>query len=235
MTLRLTFLFSFLLFGVSLFSQSKTQIVEAFGIDILPAFIALGGGTNSYDEVELIYRINNEDLRQLRLKLNINNRAIINEESIFSSEAASLPCGELIPKMMNNYTPTQNIQVAMGLAKYIPSSKFPLYYGLDINMGVNRGTVESIRQTCSSNDTLLVNAVREQNAYSYLIGLTPVLGTELSLDRLTLIIEFGFAANYNFGKHPYLDEELNKKEIGVSRLDFILNRFLNDFAILYRF
>lgn len=235
MALRLTILFNFLLLGISLSAQSKTQIVEAFGIDILPAFIALGGGTNSYDEVELIYRMNNDKLRQLRLKLNINNRAIINEESVFSSESDPLPCGEVIPKMLNTYTPTQNIQVAAGLAKYIPSSKFPLYYGLDINMGVNRGMVESIRQTCGANDTLLVNSVRELNAYSYLIGLTPVLGTELSLNRLTLIIEFGFAANYNFGKHPYLDEELNEREIGISRFDFILNRFLNDFAILYRF
>jgi len=235
MALRLTFLYSFFLLTGTLCAQSETQIVEAFGIDILPAFIALGGGTNSFDEVELIYRINTEQDRQLRLKLNINNRAIINEEIVFSSETDQLPCGEIIPKMMNTYTPSQNIQVAAGLAKYMPNSKFPLYYGLDINMGVNRGNVESIRQTCGMNDTLLVNSIKEHKAYSYLLGVTPVLGTELSLNRLTLIIEFGFAANYNFGKHPYLDEESNEREIGVSRLDFILNRFLNDFAILYRF
>jgi len=137
--------------------------------------------------------------------------------------------------MSSIYSPTQNVHVSAGLAKYIPNSRFPLYYGLDVNMGVFRGKVESIHEVCGINDTLLIESVGEQNAFSYMVGVTPVLGTELNLNRLTLIIEFGFAANYNFGKHPYLDAELNEQELKISRSDFVLNKFLNDFAIVYRF
>lgn len=222
------------LLGSNILAQEQSQIVEAFGIDILPAFIALGGGTAAFDEVELIYRANNENNRQLRLKLNFNNRAVISDEVVFS-EFLNLNCGEVIPEMSSVYSPTRNIQVSAGLAKYIPNSKFPLYYGLDVNMGVFRGKVESIHEVCGINDTLIIESVGEQNAFSYMVGVTPVLGTELNLNRLTLIIEFGFAANYNFGKHPYLDAELKEQELRISRSDFVLNKFLNDFAIVYRF
>lgn len=235
MILRYIFLFSFLsLIGAPLFAQDGTEIGEAFGIDIMPAFIALGGGTVAYEELELIYRANNENDRQLRLKLNINNRPVVSNEVVFS-ETLNLACGNVVPKMLSNYTPTQNVHVAAGLGRYIPNFGFPLYYGLDVNMGVNRGKVESIHEVCGANDTLLVKSVGENKTFTYLLGVTPVLGTELTLNRLTLIIEFGFAANYNFGKHPYLDAELNEKEVAVSRMDFVLNRFLNDFAIVYRF
>lgn len=215
-------------------AQEQSQIVEAFGIDILPAFIALGGGTAAFDEVELIYRANDERNRQLRLKLNFNNRAVISEEMVFSASVA-LPCGEVVPMMSSVYTPTRNVHVSAGLAKYIPNSNFPLYYGVDLNMGVFRGKVESFHELCGDDDTLLIETVGEQNAFSYMVGVTPVLGTELSLNRLTLIIEFGFAANYNFGKHPYLDVELKEQQLRISRSDLVLNKFLNDFAIVYRF
>lgn len=235
MVIRYFFLLSLLsVISSSLLAQEHTEIGEAFGIDILPAFIALGGGTVAYEEVELIYRANNENSRQLRLKLNINNRPVISNEVVFS-ESLNLPCGSEVPKMFSNYTPTQNVHIAAGLGKYIPNFGFPLYYGLDVNMGVHRGKVESIHEVCGANDTLLVKSVGENNAFTYMLGVTPVLGTELTLNRLTLIIEFGFAANYNFGKHPYLDAELKEKEVSVSRMDFLLNRFLNDFAIVYRF
>ncbi len=220
--------------SLSVNAQEELEIGEAFGIDILPAFITLGGGTNPYEEVELIYRARNENQQQLRLKFNVNNRAIVTNELIYSEEL-NAPCGGTNPSLSSSYTPSQNILISAGLGKYIPKSKFPLYYGLDVNFGVNRGKVESIQEVCSTSDTLFVQNLATTNAFTYLVGLTPVLGTELSLNRLSLIIEFGFMINYNFGRHPYLDAEGHEQEAPVSRMDLLFSRLLNDFAIVYRF
>ena len=234
MKFRFTFCVLCCCWNFVLSAQVETQIGEAFGIDILPTIIALGGGTTPYDEIELIYRATDENQRQLRLKLNFNNRAIINKEEVFAAAAPS-PCGNVTPMLTNTYTPSRNIHVAAGVGKYIPHLNFPVYYGMDVNLGVNRGKVAALHEVCGTNDTLLIQPAGELNAFSYLVGITPFLGTELTLNRLTLIIEFGFSANYNFGHHPYLDTELKEQEVKVSRFDFILNRYLNDFAIVYRF
>ncbi len=226
------------LFVMPLLAQETVEEVgEAFGIDILPAFITLGGGTNAFEEVELLYRVRNERQQQLRLKLNINNRSVVANEIVYS-ESLNFTCGNntsINPSMSSTYAPTQNVQVATGLAKYIPNAGFPLYCGMDVNLGVYRGKVESILDVCGMNDTLYVQSLGTTNAFSYLVGITPVLGTELSLNRLSLIIEFGFMANFNFGKHPYLDAEGKEHEVRISRPDLLFSRFLNDFAIVYRF
>ncbi|MEL6636320.1 MAG: hypothetical protein AAFW73_03360 [Bacteroidota bacterium] len=215
-------------------AQQELETGESFGIDIMPAFITLGGGTNSYEEVELIYRARNDKQGQLRLKLNVNNRPVVTNELVYAEELKT-PCGGVNPTLSSRYTPSQNILVAAGLGKYIPNANFPLYYGLDLNLGVNRGRVESIQEVCSTNDTLFVQNLANTKTFTYLVGVTPVLGTELSLNRLSLIIEFGFMVNYNFGRHPYLDAEGNEQEVPISRMDLLFSRLLNDFAIVYRF
>jgi hypothetical protein len=216
----------------SLFAQEMIKYPTEFGIDISPAVIAASGGDMPHSEVELIYREVSVQ-GDLRFKLNIGNRNYWEKELIAGKLLEdNSPISRKNLEVM--YIPKTSYLASIGIAKYLKKNVIPIYYGVDLNVGMSRGETVSIIEETYLNETLGQWYAAVDNN-QFMMGATPFLGVKKGIsERIVLGIEFGFEVNYLFNQLEYLDESQNLVESNLNQLGPNFSKLINDISILVR-
>lgn len=214
------------------YAQEKQFFNRTLSLDVIPILNLATGGQPSHNELELIYTERVEQ-KLLRFKVSINDRNVYEDELIQTVLLNSTAVDYTY--LVNTYQSDKNIRLSLGLAKIVPNNNLFLYYGLDFNLGLNRGYVNTdklIKQVGLDEE----NRIQSKKEAILFAGLTPVLGSKIAIGkRIYFGIEFGIEVNYLFGDIPYLDESMNYQKSSLGRLDFNPIKVINDITFGIKF
>lgn len=214
---------------INAFAQEREFFNRTIAVDAIQMINLTSGVEPGYNEVEIIFTEKIQE-KKIRFKLNINDKNVY-ENPLILSEILEDNAPVSLTYQVNEYRSNKNVKLSFGIAKIFSHESLQLYYGLDVNLGVNRGWVNTIirEYKVNSNSENIIATLKESIIFA---GLTPVLGTNLSLGpRIFLGLEFGIEANYLFGDIHYLDTSSNYQAADLGRLDFNPFKFINDISV----
>jgi hypothetical protein len=215
------------------FSQTKQFFNRTIGVDLLPMILIIGDGGSEYNEVEFIFT---EQVGQkiMRFKLNFNNRNPYGDNLINAFLTEDSPPEKLVYHI-NEYRSDTNIKLVIGLTKSFTQNSLNLYYGADVNMGMNRGWINTFSRETKVNAVIETSISSKKESIIFL-GLTPVLGLNLPIgQRILFGLELGLEFNYLLKPLQYLDTSMIYQEAELPRLDFNALKLINDFSVRIRF
>lgn len=228
---RLTTFLFFIALISNVRAQSGSHNIE-FGIDLTGPIIIASGGQRPYNEVDFLYREAQEQ-GDLRFKLSISNHNYYGIE-IFSSRLLDDNQPEYQTYFQAIYKPKTSYLLSIGVSRYLPQNELPVYTGLDFNVGLARGSVSThLMEKRLGKEEL--QTISTQGSNFMILGITPFLGFKRELtEKILFGIEFGTGLNFVTGKLEHLDENEEVHNKSVNRLDFHLNRLINDIVLLIK-
>ncbi|WP_143473607.1 hypothetical protein [Flavilitoribacter nigricans] len=216
-----------------LWSQNELDRHIEFGVDLSCIIIRAAGGDRPYWELDLVYR-ESQGGKDLRFRLNVNKYnwfgfQTVDQKLVEDKQPVS------VSYFQTEYFPKVSYLAGIGLTKYLQNNDLPVYYGIDGNFGIGRGGTVTSRRTVML-ESEEISIVDSRSANLAIVGLSPVLGLKKAFsDKLLLGIEFSIPVNLVLGKLDYQNEAGELFTRSANRLDFRMDKLLNDIVILVRF
>ncbi len=223
----------FFLISLNSFGQSRQFFSRTLGVDLLPFVLLSGDGRPAYNETELIFTEQIGE-KTMRFKLNLNNRNVYSDDLVRAELIEDNKPNHLI-YLINEYQSNTNVKLSFGLAKLFKGNDLNIYYGADLNLGMNRGWVNTFTRKTEVHAIWETNIASKKESILFM-GITPVLGVNLPLGkRIVFGLEFGIECNYLFKSLEYRDSNNEYLNANSTRLDFNPLKVLNDFSVRVRF
>ena len=213
-------------------SQDMNDSSKELGLDISAPLIYMSGGIRDL-EIDIIYRIV-DPKKDIRYKLSFSGQNYLGRDfaDVQLIEYSSSTDFEYFDA---SYHPKISVIGSFGIAKYLKRSQVPIYAGLDTNIGIAPGVVESVirkmEQGRESVDYLFTN----QKNNLLILGFTPVLGVKKQLtDKFGFGFEFGLNMNTVQGKLSYKNQNEEDVSIPVFHLHRGAFKIINDISVFLK-
>ena len=212
------------------YGQNDLKHQIEFGIDLTTIIIWASGGNRPYSEFEFIYRETYEK-KDLRFKLGINSYNYYGKELILGKQIEdNKPIS--LKYLQVTYSPKLNYIASIGLSKYLKENVLPIYYGMDVNLGISRGRISTnIREIMLGEENKVTVSNRDNNLL--VLGITPVIGLKKHItDKILFGIEFGIHLNSVLGNIEYIDENQEIVKESANHFELGLDRIINGITLL---
>ena len=221
-----------LFLGQFIYGQDTTNRSRELGLDISTPLIYFTGGTRDL-EIDIIYRI--VDLtKDIRFKLGFSGY------NYMCTELVDIESIEYIsPTEFQYYEARYNDKISaigsFGIAKYFKRSKLPIYAGVDANIGIAPGEIESVIKVVNQGRELVTHLFKNQKNNLLILGVTPVIGIKKHFkDKFGFGLEFGVPINTIQGKLNFKYQDGNDQSISVFQLYRGGFKIINDITIFYK-
>lgn len=212
--------------------QATDRNYIEFGVDLSTPLIWAVGGDRDYSEVEFIYRESQRD-RDLRFKVGVSNYNYFGQKLIVNRRLMSSDTAILEQERVE-YLPKTSYLLSLGFSKNLPKRQLPIYYGVDFNLGLSRGTAVADRLMVANGEEEVKSRSWTENS-ALVVGLTPLLGVKWDISEQILFgVEFGYAMNTTMGRMKYRDIDGQLINNRFSFFDFGVDRLINDIVLLVK-
>ena len=215
-------------------AQERHFFARTLAIDVIPIINLATGGQSAYNGATLIFT-EKIDQKLFRFKFSINDRDAYRRDFI---QAILLDSSVVLGSIyqINKYQSSANVHLSVGISKVVPNNSLFIYYGMDVNLGLNRGAVNTYKtqKGLVEDDEMLLKSKKEAVLF---VGVTPVLGTKIPIGkRIYFGIEFGLNINYLLTDISYLDEDMKYQSAKfLSRWDINPAKFINNISFGVKF
>ncbi len=223
---------TFLLIGYFLHGQDIKNTSRELGLDVSTQMIHLAGGTRDL-EIDIIYRVV-DPKKDIRYKLSFSGQNFVGKELVDIKEiefnsATDFKYFEAI------YESKMSFIGSVGFAKHLKINKIPIYAGIDLNIGIVPGVVESWIREMDQGLERTGQLFTNQKNNLLILGVTPVVGIKKQLtDEFGIGIEFGINVNSVQGKLAFKNELEEVVSVPVFHMHTGAFRLINDISVFLK-